>query len=49
MTQHDDNFYLEGLREHIDAIRSYMPTTKEAFISDKKTQDTVLMRLLAIG
>jgi uncharacterized protein with HEPN domain len=49
MTKHDDLFYLEGIKEHVDAIRSYLPKTKEAFLEDEKTQDAVLMRLLALG
>ena len=49
MTKHDDSFYLEGIKEHIDAIKGYLPRSKEAFMADKKTQDAVLMRLLAIG
>lgn len=49
MTKHDDNFYLEGIKEHIIAIQSYLPESKETFLSDKKAQDAILMRLLALG
>lgn len=49
MTKHDNAFYVEGINEHIAAIKSYLPETKEVFLADKKTQDAVLMRLLAIG
>jgi len=49
MTKHDDLFYLEGIQEHLDAIKSYLPGSREAFLADTKTQDAVLMRLLAIG
>ena len=49
MTEHDDSFYLEGIKEHIVAIRGYLPDSKEAFLSDTKAQDAILMRLLALG
>jgi len=49
MTKHDDLFYLEGVREHVAAIKGYMPETKDVFLADEKTQDAVLMRLLALG
>lgn len=49
MTKHDDSFYIEGIREHLAAIKSYLPKSKEAFMADEKTQDAVLMRLLALG
>ena len=49
MTKHDDSFYLEGIHEHIDAIKNYLPKSKEAFLADEMLQDAVLLRLLAIG
>jgi uncharacterized protein with HEPN domain len=49
MTKHDDFFYIEGLKEHIAAIRSYLPADKESFLSDGIVQDAILMRLLAMG
>lgn len=49
MTKHDDTFYLEGIKEHVAAIKGYLPSSKEAFLADIKTQDAVLMRLLALG
>jgi uncharacterized protein with HEPN domain len=49
MTQKDDAFYLEGIREHILAIRSYLPGSLNDFLEDARTQDAVLMRLLALG
>lgn len=49
MTKHDDTFYLEGIKEHLEAVRSYLPKSKEAFLADARTQDAILMRLLAIG
>jgi uncharacterized protein with HEPN domain len=49
MTKHDDLFYIEGLKEHITAIRSYLPKDKQSFLSDDITQDAVLMRLLTMG
>lgn len=49
MTRHDDVFHLEGIREHILAIREYLPADKKSFLSDEKTQDAVLMRLMALG
>jgi uncharacterized protein with HEPN domain len=49
MTKHDDSFYLEGIKEHVIAIKLYLPDSKEVFLADEKTQDAVLMRLLALG
>ena len=49
MTRHDDPFYLEGIKEHVAAIKSYLPNSKATFLGDEKTQDAVLMRLLALG
>jgi uncharacterized protein with HEPN domain len=49
MTKHDDTFHLEAIREHIIAIKGYLPQTKEEYLADDKTQDAVLMRLLALG
>lgn len=49
MTQHEDSFHLEGIKEHIAAIRQYLPASKQVFLADKKAQDAILMRLLAIG
>jgi uncharacterized protein with HEPN domain len=49
MKKHDDSFYIEGIRDHLVALRSYLPDTKAAFLADEKTQDAVLMRLLALG
>lgn len=49
MTKHDDKFYLEGIKEHLEAIKQYLPNSKEAFLADDKTQDAILMRLMALG
>jgi uncharacterized protein with HEPN domain len=49
MAKHDESFHLEGIRENISAIKSYLPKTKEAFLKDIKTQDAVLMRLIALA
>lgn len=49
MTRHDDLFYLEGIQEHLAAIKRYLLDSKELFLADEKTQDAVLMRLLALG
>lgn len=49
MTKHDDEFYLEGIKEHLKAIKGYLPASKEAFLGDEKTQDAILMRLMALG
>lgn len=49
MTKHDDTFHLEGIRGHVAALKSYLPDSKEAFLADEKTQDAILMRLLALG
>lgn len=49
MTKHDDSFHLEGIKEHVIALKTYLPDSKEAFLADEKTQDAVLMRLLALG
>jgi uncharacterized protein with HEPN domain len=49
VTKHDDRFYLEGIKEHLGIIRNYVPESKEAFLADVKTQDAILMRLLALG
>jgi len=49
MTKHDDSFYLEGIKEHLDAIKSYLPDSKEAFMKNQQAQDAILMRLLALG
>lgn len=49
MTNHDDAFHIEGIKEHVAAIKSYLPATKEEFIADIKGQDAILMRILALG
>lgn len=49
MTKRDDLFYIEGLKEHIMAIRSYLPADKQTFMSNPIVQDAVLMRLLTMG
>ncbi len=49
MTKHDNKFYLEGIKEHAEAIKGYLPESKEAFLADVRTQDAVLMRLMALG
>jgi uncharacterized protein with HEPN domain len=49
MTKHDDKFYLEGINEHLAAIKNYLPASKEVFLADEKTQDAILMRLMALG
>jgi uncharacterized protein with HEPN domain len=49
MSKRDDAFHIEGIEEHIVAIREYLPKTREEFLADEKTQDAVLMRLLALG
>ena len=49
MTKHDDSFYFEGIKEHVVAIKKYLPDSKEAFLKNDLVQDAVLMRLLAIG
>jgi uncharacterized protein with HEPN domain len=49
MTKHDDSFYLEGIKEHLDAIRSYLPDSKVAFMENQQIQDAILMRLLELG
>jgi hypothetical protein len=38
MTKHDDSFYLEGIKEHLDAIKSYLPDSKEAFMENQQAQ-----------
>lgn len=49
MSEHDDLFYLEGMAEHIQAIKNYLPADKAQFVTDPKSIDAVLMRLLALG
>ena len=49
MGKHDESFHIEGIRENITAIKNYLPDTKEAFLEDDKTQDAVLMRLIALS
>jgi uncharacterized protein with HEPN domain len=49
MTQKDDAFYIDGIRDHIAAIRNYLPASLDEFLADARTQDAVLMRLLALG
>ena len=49
MSKHDRQFYKEIILEHLDAIESYRPDSKEAFLSDQRTFDAILMRLIAIG
>ena len=49
MTAHDNTFYIEIILEHIAAIRSYTPSSKDTFLEDEKTYDAILMRLIAIG
>jgi|SRR5664280_29635 uncharacterized protein with HEPN domain len=49
MTSHDDSFYLEGIKEHLTFIKSYIPTSKEVFMASPQVQDSILMRLLALG
>lgn len=49
MTTHDKSFHVETILEHIAAIESYTPKSKEAYLQDDKTYDAILMRLIAIG
>lgn len=49
MSAHDSDFYKEVILEHVTAIQSYKPSTKEEFINDGRTYDAILMRLIAIG
>lgn len=49
MTRHDDQFYIEGIHEHVQAIRDYLPKTKQEFLADEKSFDAILMWLLALG
>lgn len=49
MSKHDDLFNIEGIKEHILAIRSYLPADKAAYLADTKAQDAILMRLLELG
>ncbi|HVC35901.1 MAG TPA: HepT-like ribonuclease domain-containing protein [Candidatus Dormibacteraeota bacterium] len=49
MTKHEDSFYLEGIQEHIAAIKQYLPNSKAKYLADEMLQDALLMRLLAIG
>lgn len=43
MTRHDDQFYIEGIHEHVQAIRDYLPKTKQEFLADEKSFDAILM------
>lgn len=49
MTTRDQSFYIEVILEHIAAIKSYTPSSKEELLHDEKTFDAILMRLIAIG
>jgi len=49
MTKHDDSFHIEGIKEHVIALRSYLPDSKEAFLADKKTQDAVCNAITRSG
>ena len=49
MSKHDQNFYRDVILEHIAALRSYAPRDHDVFVSDDKTFDACLMRLMAIG
>jgi uncharacterized protein with HEPN domain len=49
MPKHDRQFSKEVILEHIDAIESYRPESKDAFLRDARTYDAILMRLVAIG
>ena len=49
MTNRDDSFYLEGIKEHLTFIQSYIPASKEVFMASPQIQDAILMRLLALG
>ncbi len=49
MSHHDTSFYIEVILEHIAAIKSYTPNSRQNFLDDAKTYDAVLMRLIAIG
>ena len=49
MSHHDELFYIEGIKEHIAAIKGYLPADKQDYLADQMVQDAVLMRLLALG
>ena len=49
MTAHDKNFYIEAILDHIAAIESYIPSSKDEYLQDEKTYDAILMRLITIG
>jgi len=49
MTKHEDAFYIEAILEHITAIKSYTPSSKQVFLSDEMIYDAILMRLIALG
>lgn len=49
MRRNQDNYYLEGLQEHLEAIRQYCPQSREEFMADAMLQDAILMRLMSLG
>jgi uncharacterized protein with HEPN domain len=49
MPKHNDDFYIEAVLEHIEALKTYTPRTKSEFLTDEKTYDAILMRLIALG
>jgi uncharacterized protein with HEPN domain len=49
MSKRDRNLYRDNILEHIAAIESYRPASRDAFLKDRRTFDAILMRLVAIG
>lgn len=41
--------YIQAALDSVSAIDSYRPDQEQAFLSDSKTQDAVLMRFLDVG
>lgn len=45
----DDSFYIEGIKEHLETLKSYIPKSKNEYLNQPIVQDAVLMRLVVIG
>jgi uncharacterized protein with HEPN domain len=49
MNNNDKSLYSEIILEHIEAVKTYTPGSKQELLVDVKTYDAILMRLMAIG
>jgi uncharacterized protein with HEPN domain len=49
MSNHDPQFYKSVIVENIDAIKSNLPDSKDAFLNDRMAFEAILSRLVVVG